>query len=340
MKKIINNLKQGIFNKDDLLKLLEIKNIQEFEPVFQLSDSLCRHYFQDKVYVRGIIEFSNKCRKNCLYCGIRKDNSNIPRYTMSKDEIIATAEKIYTEGVYTVVLQSGENPESDEMIMEVISFLKSRFNMAITLSVGERPEKIYSKFKEAGADRYLLRIETTDPDLFARLHPDDNLEYRKKCLYMLKNLGFEAGTGIMVDLPGQSPESIVNDLFFFREFRPGMIGIGPFLPHEDTPLKDHKRNDIFMTLKVLSLIRIMNPDANIPATTAMGTIDPKGREKALKIGANVIMPNFTPLAYRVNYKLYDKKICNSEICTSACTAKIIKEAGKIQVQGIGSSLVK
>jgi len=340
MEKILNRLKTENFRAEDLVELLKIKTQEEFAPVFELSDSLCRRYFQDKVYVRGIIEFSNECRKNCCYCGIRKENSNIKRYTMPKEEILSVAEKIYNDGVHTVVLQSGENPESDAMIMEVVARLKEKFNMAVTLSVGERPESVYRQFKEAGADRYLLRIETTDEKLFSELHPDDDLKFRMKCLRVLKGLGYEAGTGIMVGLPGQSIESIVNDLFFFREFRPGMIGIGPFLPHEDTPLKEHKRDDIFLTLKVLALIRIMNPEVNLPATTAMGTIDQKGREKALKIAANVIMPNFTPLAYRGSYKLYDKKICNSEVCTSACTARIIKDAGKVQVTGIGSSLVK
>jgi biotin synthase len=336
---ILERLKDGIFLREDLNALLNIATQEEFAPVFALSDEICRRYFDDTVYVRGIIEFSNFCRKNCMYCGIRRENEKIFRYRISQKEILETAGKLFADGVHTVVLQGGEDVTQDEMLIDTIVKLKKMFDMAVTLSVGERPEEVYRKFKEAGADRYLLRIETTDPELFKMMHPDDDLEYRKKCLFTLRALGYETGTGIMVGLPGQSIDSIAGDLLFFNELKPGMVGIGPFLAHQDTPLRGRGNTDIFPTLKVLSLIRIMNPGINLPATTAMGTIEPRGRQKALKIGANVIMPNFTPLKYREHYKLYDKKICTSEICTSACTAAIIKEAGKRQVVGKGKSLV-
>ena len=211
--------------------------------------------------------------------------------------------------------------------------------MAITLSLGERDSKIYKEFLNAGADRYLLRIETTDPDLFKRLHPDDNLEYRTQCLYNLKKLGYEVGTGIMVGLPGQSFASLAADLLFFMKLNPAMVGIGPFLPHQDTPLRGHKNTDIFLTLKTLALIRLVLPMSNLPATTAMGTLDPTGRQQALRIGANVIMPNFTPSKYRKNYKLYDNKICVSEEYgkCAACTAGIAMAAGKRIVKSKGYS---
>jgi biotin synthase len=211
--------------------------------------------------------------------------------------------------------------------------------MAITISVGERDTSVYRKFIKAGADRYLMRIETTDPELFKKLHPDDDLQYRKKCLYTLKKLGFEVGTGIMVGLPGQSPESIAEDLLFFKKLNPAMVGIGPFLAHDDTVLREFKNTDIFPTLKVLALIRLILPKSNLPATTAMGTITLDSRQQALKIGANVIMPNFTPSKYRESYKLYDNKICISEEYgkCAACTVGITMAAGKKMVRSKGYS---
>jgi biotin synthase len=287
--------------------------------------------------MRGIIEFSNFCRKGCYYCGINKANENVGRYRLALEEILAAAVFMKKQGALTVVLQSGEDPGSDALVLEAVRRIKRELSMAVTLSVGERDEGRYAEFLAAGADRYLLRIETTDPDLFKRLHPDDDLEYRKRCLYSLKKLGYEVGSGIMVGLPGQSLPSIAADLLFFKELNPAMVGIGPFLPHQDTPLCGYKNSDIFLTLKTLALLRLLLPTSNLPATTAMGTIDPTGRQQALKIGANVIMPNFTPSKYRGNYKLYDNKICLSEEYgkCAACTAGIALAAGKRIVKSKG-----
>jgi biotin synthase len=261
----------------------------------------------------------------------------VGRYRLTLAEILAAAMFMKKQGVLTVVLQSGEDPGSDGQVIEAVKRIKKDLNMAITLSVGERDNKAYREFLNAGADRYLLRIETTDADLFKQLHPDDDLEYRKQCLFDLKRLGFEVGTGIMVGLPGQSFDSIAEDLLFFKKLNPAMVGIGPFLPHQDTPLRGHKKSDIFLTLKTLALIRLLLPKSNLPATTAMGTMDPTGRQQALRIGANVIMPNFTPSRYRENYKLYDNKICVSEEYgqCAACTGGIAQAAGKRIVKSKG-----
>jgi len=337
IKEILREIRAGNVTKEGLTNLISIARREEFEPVFEESARLCRKHFGNRVFVRGIIEFSNYCRKGCFYCGINKANKNVDRYRLSLEEILAAAAYMKKQGVLTVVLQSGEDQGNDGLVIEAVRKIKHDLNMAITLSVGEREGKVYREFLNAGTDRYLLRIESTDPDLFNKLHPDDDLEYRMQCLYNLKKLGYEVGTGIMVGLPGQSLESIAADLLFFKKLNPAMVGIGPFLAHQDTPLRGHKNTDIFLTLKTLALIRLVLPEANLPATTAMGTIDPTGRQQALKIGANVIMPNFTPSRYREDYKLYDNKICVSEEYgkCAACTAGIAMAAGKRIVKSKG-----
>jgi biotin synthase len=339
IKDALKEIKAGKPNVDNLSYLLGVPTKEDFKPVFEESARLCNRNFGKRVFMRGIVEFSNYCRKGCLYCGINKANKKVARYRLTSEEILDACVFMKKNGSLTVVLQSGEDAGFDKQLIEVVRRIKKELNMAITLSVGEREPEVYKEFIKAGADRYLLRIETTDPVLFKQLHPDDNLEYRKKCLYALKKLKFEVGTGIMVGLPGQSLESIAGDLLFFKELNPAMIGIGPFLAHEDTPLRNHKNTDIFPTLKTLSLIRLVLPKCNLPATTAMGTINPSGRQMALKIGANVIMPNFTPSKYRESYKLYDNKICVSEEYgkCAACTAAIAMAAGKRIVRSKGYS---
>jgi biotin synthase len=339
IKSLLKDIRAGNITKEGLTFLIAIKTREEFQPVFEESARTCRRHFGNRVFVRGIIEFSNYCRKGCLYCGINKANKNVGRYRLSLEEILTAAAYMKKQGALTVVLQSGEDPGSDGLVIEAVKKVKNDLNMAITLSVGERDGKVYRDFFKAGADRYLLRIETTDPDLFKKLHPDDDLEYRTRCLFNLKKLGFEVGTGIMVGLPGQSLGSMADDLLFFKKLNPAMIGIGPFLPHQDTPLRGCQNSDIFPTLKTLALIRLILPKSNLPATTAMGTIDPTGRQQALKIGANVIMPNFTPSKFRENYKLYDNKICVSEEYgkCAACTARIAQAAGKRVVRSKGYS---
>jgi biotin synthase len=339
IKAILKDIRAGSITKEGLTFLISIRTREEFQPVFEESARLCRRHFGNRVFVRGIIEFSNYCRKGCLYCGINKANKNVGRYRLNLEEILTAAAYMKKQGALTVVLQSGEDHGSDGLVIEAVKKISNDLNMAVTLSVGERDSRLYGDFFKAGADRYLLRIETTDPELFKKLHPDDDLEYRLRCLFDLKNIGFEVGTGIMVGLPGQSLGSLANDLLFFKKLNPAMVGIGPFLPHQDTPLRRHKNNDIFLTLKTLALIRLVLPAANLPATTAMGTIDPTGRQQALKIGANVIMPNFTPSKYRDHYMLYDNKICVSEEYgkCAVCTARIAQAAGKRIVRSKGYS---
>jgi biotin synthase len=338
-KEILKDIRAGNITKEGLTYLISIDSREEFKPVFEESARICKRHFGNRVFIRGIIEFSNYCRKGCFYCGINKANKNVGRYRLTLEEILAAAAYMKRQGALTVVLQSGEDQGNDGLVIDAVKRIKNDLNMAITLSIGERDSKAYRKFLNAGADRYLLRIETTDPDLFKKLHPDDNLAYRTQCLYDLKKLGYEVGTGIMVGLPGQSLSSLAGDLLFFKQLNPAMVGIGPFLPHQDTPLRGHKNTDIFLTLKTLALIRLVLPKSNLPATTAMGTIDPTGRQQALKIGANVIMPNFTPSRYRENYKLYDNKICVSEEYgkCAACTAGIAMAAGKKIVRSKGYS---
>jgi biotin synthase len=338
-KECITEITAGKPSVENLTYLLSLPTREDFKPVFDESVRLCKKHFGNRVFVRGIIEFSNYCRKGCLYCGINRANKKTPRYRLTPEEMLDSAAFMKKNGALTVVLQSGEDPGYDKTLIEIVRRIKKELNMAITLSVGEREPSVYREFLKAGADRYLMRIETTDPALFKKLHPDDDLQYRKKCLYNLGKLGFEVGTGIMVGLPEQRLESIANDLLFFKELNPAMVGIGPFLAHEDTVLKDFKNSDIFPTLKVLALIRLILPKSNLPATTAMGTITPDGRQQALKIGANVIMPNFTPSKYRESYKLYDNKICISEEYgkCAACTAGIAMAAGKRIVRSKGYS---
>ncbi len=331
---LLENFKKDIFETADVVAALSLSE-KDAIPLFHYAEEVCEQTYGKGVFVRGIIEISNICRKNCNYCGIRKDNANIKRYRIPFEEVLETVGLIKNDGVHTIVMQSGEDLKCDEYLPELIKIIRTQHDVAVTLSTGERPLEVYKQYKDAGVDRFLLRIETTDETLFKQIHPDDNLQYRKECLYLLKELGFEVGTGIMVGLPGQTLDSIVEDLYFFRQLQPDMVGIGPFLPQKDTPFKDKKNESLFLTLKVLALIRIMLKDVNLPATTAMGTMDPIGRQKALKVGANVIMPNYTPLQYREHYKLYDKKICASETCTMVCTSSIVAAAGKYVVEGKG-----
>ena len=339
IKETLKEIKAGRIGEAGLVRLLSLPTRDEFQPVFEESARVCRRHFGDRVFIRGIVEFSNYCRKGCYYCGINKANRGLGRYRLTREEILGAAAYMKKQGALTVVLQSGEDPGSDGLVLDAVRLIKRELNMAITLSVGERDKGRYAEFLAAGADRYLLRIETTDSDLFTTLHPDDDLEYRKQCLVDLNRLGFEVGTGIMVGLPGQSLASIARDLLFFRELNPAMVGIGPFLPHQDTPLRGRKNSDIFLTLKTLALIRLILPKSNLPATTAMGTIDPTGRQQALRVGANVIMPNFTPSKYRESYKLYDDKICVSEEYgkCAACTRGIAQAAGKRIVRSKGNA---
>lgn len=277
------------------------------QKLFKRADDVRRKNVGDEIHLRGLIEFSNICRNNCLYCGIRRDNKKVCRYRLSEEELIKTARQGADMGFKTIVMQSGEDMYfTAERLCRIISAIK-KFDVAITLSIGERSYDEYKAFREAGADRYLMRIETTDKELYHRLDPQMSWQHRYECLLMIKELGYELGSGIMVGLPGQTLESIANDLLFLQDLEIDMAGIGPFIPHPDTPLAGESGGSLSLALRTMAVMRIMLPDINIPATTAMESLHPNGRIMALQAGANVVMPNITEEEYRSFYALYPGK---------------------------------
>lgn len=291
-------------SKEEIVELLSNDN-QEI--LFKKADEIRQQYVGDEVHLRGLMEFSNICRNNCMYCGIRRDNNELKRYRMSKEEIIETAKNAANIGFKTIVMQSGEDLHfSNDVMCEILSEIK-KFDVAITLSVGERTYEDYKLWKEAGADRYLIRIETTDKDLYHRLDPGMSWQNRYNCSMWLKELGYELGSGIMVGLPGQSIESIADDLLFLRDIEVDMAGIGPFIPAPNTPLANEKGGTLNLALRTMAVMRLLMPDINIPATTAMESLHPNGRIMALQAGANVVMPNITASEYKQLYTLYPNK---------------------------------
>ena len=293
--------------------------------LFKLADETRKKYVGDEVHLRGLIEFSNICRQKCKYCGLRCENKNIDRYRILKDEILQYAKTAVKMGYRTLVFQSGEDSYyNTDRMCEIISEIK-KLDVAVTLSIGERTYEEYKAFKLAGADRYLLRIETTDENLYKEMHPDMSFENRVNCLYNLKKLGYETGTGCLVGLPNQTIDSLADDILFFKELDADMVGIGPFIPHPDTPLKDEEKGSFELALKVMAITRILLKDINIPATTAMETLNPNGRIIALQSGANVVMPNVTSKEYRSKYEIYPNKICineNPDKCRGCIELKI------------------
>ncbi len=276
---------------------------------------LRKQYYGDKVYTRGLIEFTNYCKNDCYYCGIRRGNRHAQRYRLSGEEILDCCENGYALGFRTFVLQGGEDPYyTDERMADIVCSIRRDYpDCAITLSIGEKSYESYKLFKEAGADRYLLRHETASEELYRRLHPEEMfLSHRKQCLYDLKALGYQVGAGFMVGSPGQKMEHLAEDLVFLKELQPQMVGIGPFIPHHETRFANETAGSVGLTLFLLSVIRILLPKVLLPATTALGTMDPLGREKGLAAGANVVMPNLSPVKNRKQYDLYDNKICTGE----------------------------
>ena len=274
-----------------------------------------KRYYGTDVYIRGLIEFTNYCRNNCYYCGIRRGNSQVDRYRLSSKDILDCCAEGYRLGFRTFVLQGGEDLFfTDENICQLIKSIKKGFpDCAVTLSIGEKSRDSYEKYFAAGADRYLLRHETANAVHYQRLHPPDlSLDNRKRCLKALKGIGYQVGAGFMVGSPGQTTETIYEDLQFLRELNPHMVGIGPFIPQGDTPFGREQAGTVDMTVTLLAIIRLLLPRVLLPATTALGTIDPMGREKGLMAGANVVMPNLSPKRVRAKYALYDKKICTGE----------------------------
>ncbi len=268
-----------------------------------------------KVFMRGLIEITNHCKNNCLYCGIRRDNILAERYRLTPEDILACADEGHALGFRTFVLQGGEDPfYTDEVLCGIVRQLKERHpDCAVTLSMGERSRESYQALYDAGTDRYLLRHETADAEHYALLHPRQmSFENRMRCLRDLKEIGYQTGTGIMVGSPYQTPEILAKDLKFIETFRPAMCGIGPFIPHRNTFFRDEPAGTLELTLFLLSVIRLMLPEVLLPATTALGTIHPQGRELGIRAGANVVMPNLSPIGVRKKYELYDNKICTGE----------------------------
>lgn len=296
-----------LYDKAQIISLLADEAGEE--ALLRKADAVRQEYVGDEVHLRGLIEFSNICRNNCCYCGIRCGNSKVRRYHMGDEELVETARKAAQMGFKTIVLQSGEDMfYSTPLMCRIVEQIK-KFDVAVTLSIGERPYTDYKAFREAGADRYLMRIETTDKALFHKLKPNNSWQYRYECLLALKELGYELGSGSMVGLPEQSLESIAEDLLFLKNLDVDMAGIGPFIPHPETPLKDAVGGSLSLALRTMAVMRLLLPDINIPATTAMESLHPQGRIKALQSGANVIMPNVTEREYRKFYELYPGKIC-------------------------------
>jgi biotin synthase len=323
-------------SRNDIIALL---TTGDAKPIFAAANKARARCLGNEVHLRGIIEFSNHCVKNCLYCGLRRDNRALRRYRMTAEEILTTAEKGAGAGLKTIVLQSGEDPYfTGDALSRLIARLKERHDIAVTMSVGDRTKRDYRLMREAGADRYLLKHETSDPDLFSGLRPGTVFEGRLKHLHWLKELGFQVGSGNMVGLPGQDLETLADDIMLMRDLEVEMAGIGPFIPHPDTPLAHAEEGKVAATLRVLAVARLALPYTHLPATTALGSIHRKGREMALKCGANVIMPDITPLAYKRLYQIYPNKVSLDEEGVSRSIPRIlgiISRSGRTVGKGYG-----
>ncbi len=308
-------IRNGKLTKEEYVELLNTITAKEKELLCKEAVRLREQYYGNKIYIRGLIEFTNYCKNNCLYCGIRGANKKANRYRLTREEILSCCEKGYSHGFRTFVLQGGEDLYyNDDRMEEIVSAIRTKYpDCAITLSIGERSFESYQRLKEAGADRYLLRHETANQAHYESLHPTDmSFERRREYLYQLKELGYQVGAGFMVGSPGQTKETLADDFVFLQELEPAMVGIGPFIPHQDTPFKEEMAGKVEDTLLYLSMIRIILPKVLLPATTALGTLDSEGREKGIMAGANVIMPNLSPAAQRKKYELYNNKLCTGE----------------------------
>ena len=330
--KIIDKLyKYNTASEEELIFLLENLEQKSKEYLFEKAHQVSLKNYGNDVYIRGLIEFTNYCVRHCRYCGIRSENDNAERYRLTKQEIIDCAILGDKLGYKTYVLQGGEDPYyTDEVLIDIIKSIKKLFpDNAITLSVGERSYASYKALYDAGADRYLIRHETATRELYQKLHPKASFDNRRKCLQNLKEIGYQIGAGFMVGLPEETTRDLVNNLMYIKELNPEMCGIGPFIPHKDTPLKDENKGSTEMTLVMISLARLLVPTALLPATTALGSADPLGREKGLKAGANVVMPNLSPTDVREKYSLYNGKICTGDEAAECrgCIERRINTAG-------------
>ena len=341
-------------DKQTILRWLLSDNPQEISELWSLADSIRQRFVGEQVHLRGLVEVSNRCERNCLYCGIRADNRQLQRYLMLSDEILACAHKAVQVGFGTLVLQAGEDSAIEgQWLADIIRQVKDETDLAITLSLGERPEEDYQLWHAAGADRYLLRFETGNRELFDRIHPPlpGQSSDRLAILARLREIGYEVGSGVMIGIPGQSYESLAEDIVRFRTLDLDMIGVGPYIPHPDTPLasigkrwdlppREQVVNSVEMGYRAIALARLVCPQANIPSTTALATLDgPVGREHALQRGANVVMPNLTPKKYRRMYEIYPAKAASSEDAEQSCAAALlqIRALGRTVGTGRGDS---
>ena len=337
-------LQKETFEKPDLVSLLSA-NEEDRKLIFEKAAAIKEEFVGKKVYYRGLIEFSNLCGKDCLYCGIRAGNKNTHRYEVEEQEVIDAARFAWENKFGSVVIQAGERSDKKfvERIERIVHEIKTLSNggLGITLSLGEQSEETYRNWFDAGAHRYLLRIEVSNPELYPKYHPHNkkhDYQARLDCLHLLRKVGYQVGSGVMIGLPFQTVEDLADDLLFLREHDIDMVGMGPYIEHEDTPLfkyKDQllpKMDRFYLSLKMVAILRIMMKDINIAATTAMQAIDPLGREKAVKVGANIIMPNLTPTKYREDYLLYEDKPCtdeDAEECSRCLEARIHMAGGEV-----------
>ncbi len=346
-------LKKNMLNSSDIIALLSAEG-EEKLALYGRADQVRNENVGDKVYFRGLIELSNICAKNCLYCGIRKDNGKFERYNLNDDEVIDAARYAHINKFASLVIQSGEL--SGRMFTSRVATLLKKIHattqgeLRITLSMGEQSPETYRNWFDAGAHRYLLRIETTNPTLYRKIHPQDRLhsmEHRVGCLYSLKQLGYQVGSGVMIGLPFQSQEDLAGDLLFLQDFGIDMVGMGPYIEHSDTPLYTYRKDLLpldarfHLSLKMIAVLRILMPKINIASSTALQAIDKLGREKALKVGANVIMPNITPGQHRNDYKLYENKPCtddSADDCKNCLEARVALSGNRIGYGEWGDSV--
>lgn len=340
MQRLIDELRENrILPREKFRELLSTDSYDS--SLFKSADNIRQSVYGKDVYIRGLIEFTNYCKNNCYYCGIRSGNTNALRYRLSKDEIMQCCREGYGLGFRTFVLQGGEDPYfTDEKIIDIVKSIRGEFpDCAITLSIGEKSYESYLSYYNAGANRFLLRHETAESDHYNKLHPESmSLETRKRCLLDLKKIGYQVGSGFMVGSPFQTMDNIISDLEFLHELEPDMIGIGPYIVHRETPFAQYESGDVALTIRLIAVLRHMFPYALIPATTALGTLHPEGREMGLRAGANVVMPNLSPQSYRKLYDLYENKISTGEEAAQSRAAleKKVESAGYRVVTAVGN----
>lgn len=341
---LIDRLEQDkSLQKEEWIHVIEDDSEENRKYAAEKARALGDAYYGKEIFVRGLIEFTNYCKNDCYYCGIRCSNSNANRYRLREEDILACCAEGDRLGFRTFVLQGGEDPYyTDDKIVDIVREIKRRYpEHAVTLSIGERERESYERFFAAGADRYLLRHETANDTHYRKLHPESmSLSYRKQCLRDLKEIGYQTGCGFMVGSPGQTAADLAEDFLFIHELHPEMIGIGPFIPHQDTPFANETQGTLEQTLYLLSLLRIMQPDVLLPATTALATIHPRGRELGILAGANVLMPNLSPVAVRAKYSLYDGKVCTGDEAAECrnCLERRVESVGYHTVVARGDNI--